>query len=251
MEDKTDLLYNRTFLRDWVLASILALMAGTVFSWYSIRVGRDAAEWLTAGMRAFMPHQRLGQVILSLPVYLATTTNVGAVVALCLALGQGWVLRKWVPWAGEWLKASFAGAGLSYIWMAVLNVLAIFLDPDPHLLKGLADSGLWIGVIMGLAQWRVLRKYTPHAFWWVVVSVGLWSAGSTLNHLWGPQVVSFFSKGLVILLRRWFGIRKVWALRPFVLVQFGMWGIAGALWGWIAGKVLARLLVKPVQEKAL
>ncbi|HNB52820.1 MAG TPA: hypothetical protein PK530_12800 [Anaerolineales bacterium] len=248
-DDMHDPLHTFRFLRDWIIASILAFIAGTVLSWYTARVGLNLAEMLKSFLRMFIPDQGVGTVVLSLPKYVVTTTNVGAVVGACLSLGQGWVLNRWVPWAKEWLQASLVGAALSYVLMAALNILAILLDPDPRLLKGLADTGLWIGVIMGLAQWRVLRKYTSNAFWWVIASVGLWTAGSTLNHFWGQRLVRFLSGVLVLGLRRLLGIRNAGALRPFALVQVLLWTFVSGVWGFIAGKVLAWLVSQPLEKE--
>ncbi|NUM47296.1 MAG: hypothetical protein HUU38_21565 [Anaerolineales bacterium] len=243
-----DPFYDNRFIRNWVLASILALITGTLVSWYSARWGLDLAELLKAGMRTFVPNQGVGEVVLSLPVYIVTTTSVGAMVGVSMAFAQWLVLRKWVNWAKEWLVASLLGALLSYAGMAALNILAILLDPDPRLLKAIADSGFWLGAIMGLAQWRVLRKYTSSAFWWIVASVGLWGLGSTLNHLWGQQVIRFVSGLMSLFLRRGLGLRGAGALRLFTIAQLGLWTVAGAIGGGIAGKLLAWLMHKPLKE---
>lgn len=248
-DDMHDPLHDFRFLRDWILVSILAFITGTVLSWYTARWGLNLAEALKSFLRMFVPNQGVGAVVLSLPVYLVTTTGVGAVVGASLSLGQWWVLKNWVPWAKEWLKASLVGAALSYVLMAALNVLAILLDPDPRLLKGLADTGLWIGVIMGLAQWRVLRKYTANAFLWVIASVGLWTVGSTFNHFWGQRLVRFLSGVMVMVLRRGLGIRNANALRPFALVQVLLWTVVSGVWGLVAGKVLAWLVAHPLEKE--
>ncbi|GAB4579358.1 MAG: hypothetical protein Fur0022_20960 [Anaerolineales bacterium] len=246
-----DPFHDNRFLRAWILASILALITGTLVSWYTARFGLDFAELLKSGMRTLIPNRGVGEVVLSLPVYIVTTTSVGAMVGVSMALAQWLVLRKWVGWAREWLVASLTGAVLSYVGMAALNILAILVDPDPRLLKGLADSGFWLGAIMGIAQWRVLRKYTPAAFWWIVASVLLWGAGSTFNHLWGPQFLRFVSGLLAMFIRRVLHIRNAGALRLYPIAQLGMWVIAGAIGGGIAGKLLAWLMQKQPEKKIL
>jgi hypothetical protein len=248
MQVTNDPFHNNQFIREWMLASTLALLVGTVLSWYSVRLGVDIAEAARAALHLLIPNYGVGRVLLSLPVYLATTTSVGTVIGLCMAVGQWIVLQRWVAWAREWLVASVGGALFSYGLMAVLNILAILFDPDPRLLKGVSDSGLWMGAIMGIAQWRVLRKHTSAAFWWILVSVGLWSLTATLSHLWGQRLVHFASNLLVRLLQRGFGIRNAGALRPFALVQLSMWVGVGAVWGLVAGKVLAWLPKKPAEE---
>ncbi|MCB9136441.1 MAG: hypothetical protein H6636_13520 [Anaerolineales bacterium] len=238
------------FLRDWTLASILALIAGMFLSWYTARFGLIGARVLTNFMHTFIPDQGLGEVILSLPLYIVTTTGVSAAVGMCVGVGQAWVLRGRVAWSREWLVASLAGAALAYLTMVALNLLAILLDPDPRLLKWLEDSGLLIGVVMGTMQWRVLRKYQAEAYWWLVLSLVLWMVGATLNHLWGQRIAQWGGNLLGFVIRRGLGIRNVAILRPFVLAQVGMWSIVGALWGTLAGKVMTALLDHPAKEAA-
>lgn len=238
------------FLRDWTLASILALIVGTMLSWYTARVGLVGARVLTTFMHTFIPDQGLGVVILSLPVYIVTTTGVGATVGMCVGLGQAWVLRGRVAWAREWLVASLAGAGFAYLTMVALNILAILLDPDPRLLKWLEDSGLLIGIVMGPMQWRVLRKYVTNAPWWLITNVVLWTLGFTLNHLWGQRLAQWAGNLLAFVLRRGLGVRALGALRPFVLVQVGMWIVVGALWGLLSGTVMRGLLNQATEKSA-
>ena len=233
---------DRTFLRDWIIATTLGLMVGMMMSWYIPRSTLDVANWIEAGLLNGIPNQGVGQVIRTLPSFVVTTTSVGAVVGVFLGIAQWMALRRLsVPWAREWLWASVAGAVVSYLLMAAFNILGILLDPVNGLLKGLADSGLWIGVIMGLAQWLVLRKVTPHAGWWIPVALGIWAAGSTLNHFFGRQIVNWMSSSLAIFARTGFGLRNLGGVRFFTMGQIVMWSIEGVIGGFISGKVLGWL----------
>lgn len=235
--------HESTFFRHWTIATTLGLGLGTLLGWYVPRLALAGANGLEQALAFVIPNQGLGQVILTLPSYLVTTTSVGTIIGLCLSLGQGVVLRKWeVPWARAWLVAGGMGAGLSYILMAALNVLAILFDPDPRLLKGLADSGLWIGVIMGITQWRVLRTYAAHTGWWIAVSAGVWGTGSILNRWIGHHAANAISSLLTQILRRGFGREIAAFFRFFAPGQVILWIIAGVIGGVITAKVLAWLM---------
>lgn len=238
---------EKPFLRDWLIATTLGLIVGMMMSWYIPRSALDVANWIEAGLLNGIPNQGVGQVIRTLPSYVVTTTSVGAVVGVFLGIAQWMALRRLsVPWARKWLLASVAGAVVSYLLMAAFNILGILLDPANGLLKGLADSGLWIGVIMGIAQWRVLRKVTPHAVWWIAVAIGIWAAGSSLNHFFGRQIVNLISSSLAVFIRREFGMSNLGGVRFFTMGQVVMWSIGGAMGGFITGKVLVWLVRKPL-----
>lgn len=244
MEETKALHKHRHFLSGWILFSILAIVAGMILSWYTARDGLFVARFMERLLAKIFPDQGVGALIISLPTYIVTTTDVGAVIGYCLSLGQWWVLRERVEWAREWLIAGLTGAALSYFLMAALNILAILIDPDPRLLKGIADSGFWMGGIMGLVQWQVLRQYDPKAYRWIFLSTILFGVGFTLNHIWGMQFTHILSRLLAIGLRRGLGIRAVTASSLFFWVQMGEWIIAGYIGGIISGKLMAWFLEK-------
>ncbi len=249
MSDPDHLFHKTTFLRDWMIATTLGLILGNLMSWYIPRLALVGAKGLEHALAMIIPHQGLGAVMLTIPSYLVTTTSVGTIIALCLCLTQWVVLRKWkVSWAREWLVAGGIGAVLSYLLMASLNILAILLDPDPRLLKGMADSGLWIGAIVGGAQWQVLRKYSAQAKWWVLVSAGIWGTGSILNRLVGQKAANVMGSLLAELLQMEFGGKSAIVLRPFVMGEMVLWIIAGVVSGLVTWKMLGWLMKNQLES---
>jgi hypothetical protein len=237
------------FLRNWIIATTLGLIAGTLASWYTARLALSAAQGLETALAVIIPNQGIGQVILALPTYLVKTTSVGTVVAIVVGISQWWVIHRRFVWAREWLAASVTGAVASYLFMAGLNILAILLDPANGLLKGLADSGLWLGTIMGAAQWRVLRKHSRQALWWMVASIGIWGAGSTFTHLFGQQVAHVIGSSLAIVFRNGLGMRDLGGVKFFTIGQVVMWSLRGLISGFVTGKVWVWLVKQPLPER--
>ncbi|MFQ4138528.1 hypothetical protein PGN35_019650 [Nodosilinea sp. PGN35] len=75
------------------------------------------------------------------------------------------------------------------------------------------------GLLIGTAQWLVLRKYIPKAFWWIVVSTLGWTFGLVLvSHyitLFDPLIPFLITLGIW----RVFGISLVY--EPIVLAILG------------------------------
>jgi hypothetical protein len=225
------------FLRQWIAGSVMGLVAGMWLSWHTPRISLDIAQILETALSNLFPGQGIGEVIRTLPTYLVTTTSVGSVIVLLLGFAQWVVLWRWVPWAKEWLMACVAGAGGSYLLMAVMNILAILLDPITGLLKILADSGLWVGGITGVLQWFILRKYTKDARWWIVASIVVLGTGLAFMHYFGQPAANFLSSGMRFIIRRGMGLRNLAGIRFFVLGQILLWVTGGAIGGFITGKV--------------
>lgn len=239
-----DILFDEdTFLRQWILASVIGLISGMWISWYTPRMALSLAEALEAFFTSLFPGSGVNEVVRTLPTYLVTITHVGAVIVICLGLAQWWVLRRWVVWADKWGLALIAGAVVSYLLMAAMNILAILLDPITGLLKVLADSGVWIGVITGAFQWGMLRKHVKGVLWWIVVSIVIWIAGLAFMHYFGRTVINILSTLLRTFIRG-IGVKGLGTVRFFTVGQIFLWltgGILGGLftgktWLWIAEK---------------
>jgi len=75
------------------------------------------------------------------------------------------------------------------------------------------------GLLIGAAQWLVLRQYIPKAFWWIVVSTQGWTFGlglvSSFTPLFDPLIPFLVTLGIW----RVFGMRLV--TQPIVLAIFG------------------------------
>ncbi|UBF24020.1 hypothetical protein K9N68_20075 [Kovacikia minuta CCNUW1] len=74
------------------------------------------------------------------------------------------------------------------------------------------------GLLIGAAQWLVLRQYMPKAFWWIVVSTLGWTFGIALvrpNETFDPLIQFLNTLGL------WYVFWTNLVKQPIVLAIFG------------------------------
>lgn len=89
--------------------------------------------------------------------------------SLTLATLQWLLLRNYLPRARLWFLAT--GAGLLIGGMLAGVGAAILSDVEVAPSWGMAMFLLLIGCVVGVAQWLVLRRILPNAFWIVVIDV--------------------------------------------------------------------------------
>lgn len=82
--------------------------------------------------------------------------------ALELAAAQWIMLRKRLPRPGAWFAATF-----SAIWLFLMALFLLKLE----VFWMVFASFLALGLLLGLAQWLVLRRFVPNAHWLIVVDV--------------------------------------------------------------------------------
>ncbi len=75
------------------------------------------------------------------------------------------------------------------------------------------------GLLIGAAQWLVLRKYIPKAFWWIVISTLGWTFGLVLLSYYGSLFDPLIPFLVTLGIWRVFGMRLV--TQPIVLAIFG------------------------------
>lgn len=112
------------------------------------------------------------------------------------ALFRGWLLANILGWSGGMVPGYFFPVR----------------EPVMPLI-----TGVCLGFIMGLAQWRVLRRRVPHAGWWIPVTTG------ALLLLWAinPTRLGLIT-GCII------GVAQ-WSLLRHKLDPIGFWIIANLL----------------------
>lgn len=144
-------------------------------------------------------------------------------------------MTLWLGWTG-------------LTWLAFLLSL-LFVEVGEKSDISLAD-GLLGGLLIGLAQWQVLRPYLQNAYRWIIVSalswgalalfhIGAigWMAPGTPNLLIRGTVGLFYGGyvGVVIGTSQWWVMRQqvaqAWRWIP---LNSGIWGMAIAL-GWTIG----------------
>jgi hypothetical protein len=110
---------------------------------------------------------------------------VGALQGMALGFTQWLVLRRYVKHVGWWIVVTAIAAILAWlIGLKVIVVLTlIFYDGvmtqtgSLTLLKAVFFLGSWIGAVLGLAQWFVLRTHVRNGIGWVFVNALAWGLG--------------------------------------------------------------------------
>lgn len=138
-------------------------------------------------------------------------------------------------WLG-WALATMAGMALGYL------PSALFVD---QLDLGLARIivPLLAGILIGLAQWLVLRNYIRDCGDWVWNMIGSWVAGYTLGMFvvgflgsgWFGAILAFIIFGLIVALFQWPVLRRE-------IPNLWMWILANVV-GWGIGAVLSQLII--------
>jgi hypothetical protein len=125
-----------------------------------------------------------------------------------------------------------------------------------------------VGIFIGLAQWLILRRYFPQAWWWILASAAGWIVGwviITSGLILSPGDTSFtaiisgaifgLTMGVAqwIILRRWVRLSSLWILLSIPGWTIGLIGLlgsilAGAAVGVITGFAFDFLLRFPHKE---
>ena len=118
----------------------------------------------------------------------------GACEGVIVGLAQWRVLRRRLPRVPrrDWVLATAMGAlvawalGMAPSTLAVLNqdAGAPPLEPSDWLVYSLAAAmGAALGIVLGIPQWRVLRRHVQRAHWWVWANAAAWLVGMPLVFL--------------------------------------------------------------------
>lgn len=95
-----------------------------------------------------------------------------------IGLAQWLVLRRVLRGVGWWVPATMVGyAALNVAgWIWLLSV-----EPPPWLAG--STSFVLVGLVLGVAQWLVLRGRVERAGWWIAISVAGWTLALALTRL--------------------------------------------------------------------
>jgi hypothetical protein len=118
----------------------------------------------------------------------------GACEGIIVGLAQWLVLRRRLArlQRRDWVLATAMGSliawtlGMAPSTLAVLNQDASAPTPEPSDLQVYvlaAAMGAVLGVVLGIPQWRVLRRHVQRAHWWVWANAAAWVAGMPLVFL--------------------------------------------------------------------
>jgi hypothetical protein len=89
--------------------------------------------------------------------------------SLTLATTQWLLLRNYLPSARSWFVATVGGLLLGGLLGTFVITMSSNVILDPR--WGMAALLLPSGIVLGLAQWLVIRQKVPNAFWIVVIDV--------------------------------------------------------------------------------
>ena len=141
-------------------------------------------------------------------------------------------LRFWL----RWMLASALAWGFAALlfWILIDSILAF-----PLRLGSVAVGGAVLGLVLGTAQWLVLRSHVPGAGWWVAANVVAGALGLVVSDVLSHIGAVALLLGAVIgaaqwpVLRRWVGRAGWWV--PANMVAW----LAGRTTGWAVATLLS------------
>lgn len=130
--------------------------------------------------------------IFQLPVFSSLTLG-----SVLIALGQWWSIQPLLRRAYGWLLATSISlvigiqSGFLVGWIVLLQL--DFTQPKTALLAhGIVGwvGGSWLGMVVGTAQWLVLRRHIPTSWRWIPISALGWGLGCMVGFAL-PQGLKF------------------------------------------------------------
>lgn len=145
------------FWRDWFMASAAGTFIGFI-------VLAGAGVMVPALMMGIPP----GNLVPRLTHALAF-----ALMGLGVGWLQGYVLQKKLLLNYEWLYATVTGKGVGFFLGKLLADLLV--SANPALLQAhYFFAPAVLGLVLGAAQWWVLRSRVHNAIWWIVSNTLVW-----------------------------------------------------------------------------
>jgi hypothetical protein len=95
-------------------------------------------------------------------------------IGVVIGIGQWLVLRRFMFEPGWWVWASSIGWGVGWAVIVVVEII-----PADAGIAGSGVIGLIFGLLLGTAQWLVLRQHVYGAGWWVLASTVGWAIAFT------------------------------------------------------------------------
>ena len=124
-------------------------------------------QWVVANIAGWLIGFALCEALQS---FVSTVLVDGLVIGSAVGIAQWLVLRRYVSPVGWWVALSIVGYGVG-------KAMAEATLPGTTTLPGYALTGAIVGVVVGLAQWVVLRRSLSSAGWWVPATSLAWVVG--------------------------------------------------------------------------
>lgn len=169
-------------------------------------------------------------------------------------------LNQWNSW-GLWERWILATSIAQIIGLAIIGVVSIAVSHVGYIQGTFTLIGTLFGIVLGFAQWLVLRRYIHHSTRWIIATVvgGLfaWFTGLTITGLMAlvyagvsdeAKILGFF-KGLFLLGG---GLGTVLGFCQWLVIKNqirrSMWWIAANAVAWALGLFIAYLGAGMVEE---
>jgi hypothetical protein len=135
-------------------------------------------QWTLVSLGGWVAGAFAGQLVSSILGMVPGLAVAGAVVGLA----QWFVLRGRVNRAGWWIAATAVGVALAgRVGGVIVSVQILRPETDRLPYVAVTTIGLeWLligGILPGLCQWPVLRRWVGRAGWWIPGSALAWAAG--------------------------------------------------------------------------
>ncbi|PSB26258.1 hypothetical protein C7B82_20275 [Stenomitos frigidus ULC18] len=121
------------------------------------------------------------------PELVAVLHTVGLLQGIVLGFAQWLVLRRYIKHVGKWIAMTAIAVAIAWlVGIKAIALLSFFLVLDHTgtvemktlaLARGVFLMGAWVGSVLGLAQWLVLREHIRRAGWWVFANAIAWACG--------------------------------------------------------------------------
>jgi hypothetical protein len=156
--------------------------------------------------------------------------------------------RQWNS-CSLWERWVLATSIASFIGLAIVGVVSVVLSRVGYIQGTFTLIGALEGIILGFAQWLVLRRYIQHSAQWIVATVIgallAWFTGLTISTLMalvyaGTSDITVFIKGLVLLgggLGGVLGFCQWLVLRT--QIRFSIWWVVANTFAWALASLVA------------
>jgi hypothetical protein len=149
--------------------------------------------WSAAmGLSTLLPanlHMLLSPIALMVSLVFVTLAWAAGIAAL-----QWLALRRYFSGAMKWILASSAGVLIGSAVAMPLKLRDLYMGPSGFQLDEVM-YGVVFGILLGAAQWLVLRTLVRNSGWWIVSNAVGWTLGMTVGELlpldWNSTHASF------------------------------------------------------------
>lgn len=133
---------------------------------------------------------------------------VGAFTGIAVGLAQWFSLRRSLPVPVWWVLASIVGISIG---AGAATAVSDAAGSTNLMAYGL--FGLVVGVMIGLAQWAVLRTHAPQAGWWLLANAASVALGFLLGGIINHPIISWIPVGILYLAAT--GATMVWLVQGY------------------------------------